>query len=115
MQSTTRLGRPENGGLPVKARPVRSSRMASGPRFMFVRVTLGRSASSILAMPHNSSLIVREGDTCAANVEAVYAILLRSKVIPSKRFQGLLLQENCGPTRIAGAQYKGPSRRALRS
>jgi hypothetical protein len=35
-------------------------------------------------MPHNSSLIVREGDTCAANVEPVYAILLRSKVISSK-------------------------------
>jgi len=30
---------------------------------MFVTVTLGRSACLPLAMPHNSSLIVRKGDT----------------------------------------------------
>jgi hypothetical protein len=44
MQSTTRFGGPDNGRVLFKARLVLYLRRATGQRFLFVRVMLGRSA-----------------------------------------------------------------------
>src|SRR5262245_15344830 len=59
MQSTTRFGRSENGGVLFKATLVLCSDVATRQRFMFVREMLGRSACRPSASIHGKGRLLR--------------------------------------------------------